>query len=135
MFERRPQLGGRRSFPRPESSIERIRILVAKQICHLCDIDIRPIEVFAGQFLPRLQKQLPESRPVIDDPPLQGPIAQPELARHGRDVRTDARKQAFKNPFHLLADRMLRTLLFQSFVELRVQHFKQLGIVGEERPV
>ena len=24
---------------------------------------------------------------------------------------------------------------FHSFVELRVQHFKQLGIVGEERPV
>src|SRR5271169_6481073 len=30
---------------------------------------------------------------------------------------------------------MLRTLLFQSFVELWVQHFKQLGIVGEEWPV
>ena len=30
---------------------------------------------------------------------------------------------------------MLRPLLFQSFVELWVQHFKQLGIVGEERPV
>jgi hypothetical protein len=26
-------------------------------------------------------------------------------------------------------------LLFQSFFELWVQHFKQLGIVGEERPV
>src|ERR1700739_893235 len=30
---------------------------------------------------------------------------------------------------------MLRTLLFQSFVELWVQHFKQLGVVGKERPV
>src|SRR4051812_38242937 len=88
-----------RPFPLSESSIEGIRILVAEQVRHLCDIHLRPVEVLARQFLPRLQQQLPESGPVIDDPPLQGPIAQPELARHGRDVRTDPGKQAFKNPF------------------------------------
>src|SRR5579863_8543352 len=74
-FELCPQLGGCRPFPRPESSIKGIRILVAEQVCHLCDIDIRPVEILARQFLARLQKQLTKSRPVVVDPPLQGPIA------------------------------------------------------------
>src|SRR5277367_4891788 len=70
-FELCPQLGGCRPFPRSESSIEGIRILVAEQVRHLRDIDIRPIEVLARQFLPRLQKQLPESCALIDYSPLQ----------------------------------------------------------------
>src|ERR1700683_634170 len=82
--ERCPQLGGCRPFPRSESSIERIRVLVAEQKCHFRDIHLRPTEVLVRQFLPRLKKQLPESCAVIDYSPLQGPIAQPELARHGR---------------------------------------------------
>src|ERR1700734_2494028 len=73
--ERCPQLGRCRPFPRSESSIERIRVLVAEQVGHLCDIDIRPVEILARQFLARLQKQLTKSRPVVVDPPLQGPIA------------------------------------------------------------
>src|SRR5271155_1390964 len=134
-FELCPQLGGCRPFPCSESSIKGIRILVAEQVRHLCDIDIRPVQILARQFLPRRQKQLPESRSVIDDPPLQGPIAQPKLTRHSRDVGTGPGKQAFKNPFHLLADRTLRALLFEGFDELGVQHFKQLGVVGKERSV
>src|ERR1700728_849227 len=74
-FELGPQLGGCRPFPRSESSIKRVRILVAEQVRHLCDIDIRPVEILARQFLARLQKQLTKSRPVVVDPPLQGPIA------------------------------------------------------------
>src|SRR5260370_24886529 len=74
-FELCPQLGGCRPFPLSESSIKRIRILVAEQVRHLCDIDIRPVEILARQFLARLQKQLTKSRPVVVDPPLQGPIA------------------------------------------------------------
>ena len=87
------------------------------------------------QFLPRLKKQLPESCAVIDHSPLQGPIAQPELARHGRYVRPASRKQAFENPFHLLTDRTLRTAIFKRAFELRIQHLKQLGVVSKERPV
>ena len=64
--ERCPQLGGCRPFPRSESSIERIRILVAEQKCHFLDIHLRPVEVLVRQFLPRLKKQLPESCAVID---------------------------------------------------------------------
>src|SRR5277367_995922 len=75
-FELLPQLGGCRPFPRSESSIKGIRILVAEQVRHLCDIDIRPVEILARQFPARLQKQLTKSRPVVVDPPLQGPIAQ-----------------------------------------------------------
>src|SRR3954454_19545215 len=71
-FELCPQLGGCRPFPRSESSIEGIRILVAEQVCHLCVIDIRSIEVLARQFLPRLQKQLTKTRAVVIHPPLQG---------------------------------------------------------------
>src|SRR5882762_3018989 len=82
--ERCPHLGGCRPFPRSESSIKRIRILVAEQKCHFRDIHLRPVEVLVRQFLPRLKKQLPEGCAVIDDSTLQGPIAQPELARHGR---------------------------------------------------
>src|ERR1700739_1997253 len=74
-FELCPQLRGCRPFPRSESSIKGIRILVAEQVRHLCDIDIRPVEILARQFLARLQKQLTKSRPVVVDPPLQGPIA------------------------------------------------------------
>ena len=43
------------------------------------------------QFLPRLKKQLPEGCAVIDDSTLQGPIAQPELARHSRKLSQAAR--------------------------------------------
>jgi hypothetical protein len=43
--------------------------------------------ILARQFLPRLKKQLPESCAVIDYSPLQGPIAQPEFARHCRNLR------------------------------------------------
>src|SRR5580700_4772775 len=74
-FELCPQLGGCRPFPRSESSIKGIRILVAEQVPHLCDIDIRPVEILARQFLARLQKQLTKSRTVVVDPPLQGAIA------------------------------------------------------------
>src|SRR5260370_35779311 len=74
-FELCPQLGGCRPFPRSESSIKGILILVAEQERHLCDIDIRPIEILARQFLARLQKQPTKSRTVVVDPPLQGPIA------------------------------------------------------------
>ena len=116
--ERCPQLGGCRPFPRSESSIERIRILVAEQVCHLCDIDIRPVEILARQFLPRLQKQLPESCPVVDrsasarsDRSAQAHAPRPRLG-------TGPGQQAFKNPFHLLADRTLRTLLFKSAVRV-----------------
>ena len=87
------------------------------------------------QFLPRLKKQLPEGCDVIDDSTLQGPIAQPELACHGRYLRPASREQAFENPFHLLTDRTLRTALFKRAFELRIQHVKQLGIVGKERPI
>ena len=73
--ERCPQLGGCRPIPRSESSIERIRILVAEQKCHFRDIHLRPVEVLVRQFLPRLKKQLPEGCAVIDDSTLQGPIA------------------------------------------------------------
>src|SRR5882757_546563 len=59
--ERCPQLGGCRPFPRSESSIEGIRILVAEQKCHFFDIHLWPVEVLVRQFLPRLKKQLPES--------------------------------------------------------------------------
>ena len=52
-FEVCPQLGGCPAFPRSESSIKRIRILVAEQVRHLCDIDIRPVEILARQFLAR----------------------------------------------------------------------------------
>src|SRR5580700_10964547 len=69
------QLGGCRPFPRSESSIKGIRILVAEQVCHLCDIDMRPVEILARQFLARLQKQPPKSRTVVVNPPPQGPIA------------------------------------------------------------
>ena len=64
------------------------------------------------QFLPRLKQQLPEGCAVIDDATLQGPIAQPEFARHGRYFRPVSREQALENPFHLLTDRTLRTALF-----------------------
>ena len=87
------------------------------------------------QFLPRLKKQLPESCAVIDDSPLQGPIAQPEFARHGRYLRPASREQALENPFHLLTNRALRTALFKCAFELRIQHVKQLGIVGKEWPI
>src|ERR1700739_3366151 len=87
-FELCSQLRGCRPFPHSESSIKGIRILVAEQVRHLCDIDIRPVEILARQFLARLQKQLTKSRAVVIDPPLQGPIAEPKLARHGRDVGT-----------------------------------------------
>ena len=133
--ERCPQLGGCRPLPRSESSIERIRILVAEQVRHFRDIHLRPVEVLVHQFLPCLKKQLPEGCAVIDDSTLQGPIAQPELARHGRYLRSASREQAFQNPFHLLTDRALRTALFKRAFELRIQHLKQLGIVGKERPV
>src|SRR5271169_7079169 len=73
--ERCPQLGGCRPLPRSESSIERIRILVAEQKCHFRDIHLRAVEVLVRQFLPRLKKQLPEGCAVIDDSTLQGPIA------------------------------------------------------------
>jgi hypothetical protein len=65
--ERCPQLGGCRPLPRSESSIERIRILVAEQKCHFRDIHLRAVEVLVRQFLPRLKKQLPEGCAVIDD--------------------------------------------------------------------
>ena len=133
--ERCPQLGGCRPLPRSESSIEGIRILVAEQKCHFRDIHLRPVEVFVRQFLPRLKKQLPEGCAVVDDSTLQGPIAQPELARHGRYLRPASREQAFENPFHLLTDRTLRTALFKRAFELRIQHVKQLGVVGKERPI
>src|SRR5260370_16809589 len=58
--ERCPQLGGCRPLPRSESSIERIRILVAEQKCHFRDIHLRPVEVLVPQFLPHLHNQLPE---------------------------------------------------------------------------
>src|SRR5258707_8773197 len=133
--ERCPQLGGCRPFPRSESSIERIRILVAEQKCHFRDIHLRPVEVLVRRFLPRLKKQLPEGCAVIDDSPLQGPIAQPELARHGRYLRPASREQALENPFHLLTNRTLRTALFKRAFELRIQHVKQLGVVGKEWPI
>src|SRR5690349_5918967 len=57
-FELCPQLGGRRPFPHSESPIKGIRILVAEQVRHLCDIDTRPVEILARQLLARLQKQL-----------------------------------------------------------------------------
>src|SRR5208282_2507102 len=117
---------------RSESSIERIRILVAEQKCHLFDIHLRPVEVLVRQFLPRLKKQLPESCAVIDYSPLQSPIAQPEFARHCRYLRPASHEQALENPFHLLTDRTLRTALFKCAFELRIQHVKQLGIVGKE---
>jgi hypothetical protein len=31
-------------------------MLVAKQVCHLCDIYLRPVEVLAREFLPRRKK-------------------------------------------------------------------------------
>src|SRR5260221_13262854 len=46
-FELCPQLGGGRPFPRSESSIKGIRILVAEQVRHLSDIDIRPVEILS----------------------------------------------------------------------------------------
>src|SRR5580692_8676198 len=110
--ERCPRLGGCRPLPRSESSIEGIRILVTEQKCHFRDIHLRAVEVLVRQFLPHLKKQLPEACAVIDDSTLQGPIAQPELARHGRYLRPASREQAFENPFHLLTDRTLRTALF-----------------------
>src|SRR5580658_7411517 len=108
-----PQLGGCRPLPRSESTIEGIRILVAEQKRHFRDIHLRAVEVLVRQFLPHLEKQLPETCAVIDDSTLQGPIAQPELARHGRYLRPVSRKQAFENPFNLLTDRTLRTPLFK----------------------
>src|ERR1700686_1484562 len=110
--ERCPQLGGCRPFPRSESSIERIGILVAEQKCHFRDIHLRPVEVLVRQFLPHFKKQLPEGGAVIDDSTLQGPIAQPELARHSRYLRSASCEQALENPFHLLTDRTLRAVLF-----------------------
>src|ERR1700721_3409635 len=133
--ERCPQLGGCRSLPRSECSIERIRILVAEQKCHFRDIHPRAVEVLVRQFLPPLKKQLPEGCAVIDNSTLQGPITQPALARHGRHFRPASREQAFENPFHLLTDRTLRTALFKRAFELWIQHLKQLGIVGKEWPV
>src|SRR5258706_7018005 len=133
--ERCPQLGGCRPFPRSESAIERIRILVAEQKCHFFDIHLWPVEVLVRQFLPRLKKQLPESCAVIDYSPLQCPIAQPEFARHGRYLRPASCEQALENPFHLLTNRALRTALFKCAFELRIQHVKQLGIVGKEWPI
>ena len=97
--QRCPQLGRCRALPRSESSIERIRVLVAEQKCHFRDIHLGAIEVLVRQFLPHLKKQLPEGRAVIDDSSLQGPIAQPELARHGRYLRPASREQALENPF------------------------------------
>src|SRR5260370_7599844 len=105
--ERCPQLGGCRPFPRSESSIKGIRILVAEQKCHFRNIHLRPVEVLVRQFLPRLKKQLPEGCAVIDDSTLQGPIAQPDLPRHGRHLRPASREHAFDNPFHLLPTRTL----------------------------
>jgi hypothetical protein len=87
------------------------------------------------QFLPHLKKQLPKGCAVIDYSTLQGPIAQPELARHGRHLRPAFREHAFENAFHLLTDRTLRTALFKRAFELRIQHLKQLGVVGKERPI
>jgi len=90
-------------------------------------------EVLVRQFLPRLKKQLPESCVVIDYSPLQGPIAQPEFARHGRYLRPASREQALENPFHLLTNRTLpHGALSSARFELRIQHVKQLGIVGKE---
>src|SRR6266853_5958700 len=128
-------MGGCRPLPRPESPIKGVRILVAKQVCHLLDIYLRPNEVLARQFLPCFQKQLPEICAVIDNSPLQGPIAQPEFARYSRYLRAASGKQTSKNPFHLLTDRTLRTALFKCAAELRIQHFKQFGIIGDEWPV
>ena len=87
------------------------------------------------QFLSRLKKQLPERRAVIVNPPLQGPIAQPELARHGGNFRTGSGEQAFENLLHLFAGRTLRMAGFNGFGELRVQHLKQLDIVRNKWPV
>ncbi len=53
--ERRPQLRGCCPFPRSESSIERIRILVAEQKCHFRNIHLRPVEVLVRHFLPKPQ--------------------------------------------------------------------------------
>src|SRR6202142_4445126 len=133
LSERCPQLGGGCPLPRSESPIEGIRILVAQQKCHLRDIHLRPVEVLVRQFLPRLKKQLPESCAVINDSTLQGPIAQPEFARHGRYLRPASREQAFEYPFHLLTNRALRTTLFKRAFELRIQHVKQIGVVAKER--
>ena len=87
------------------------------------------------QFLPHLEKQLPEGCAVIDDSTLQGPIAQAEFARHGRYLRPASGEQTFENPFHLLTDRTLRTALLKRAFELRIQHVKQLGVVGKKRPI
>src|SRR5260370_25391461 len=57
-FELCPQLGGCSPFPCSASSIKRIRILVAEQVRHLCDIHIRPVELLVPQFLARLKKKL-----------------------------------------------------------------------------
>ena len=84
------------------------------------------------KFLASLKKQLPESCAVIDYSPLQGPIAQPQFACHGRYLRPASREQTLENPFHLLTDRTLRTALFKRAFELRIQHVKQLGIVCKE---
>src|SRR6266404_5182398 len=110
---RRLPMGGCRPLPCPESPIKGIRILVAKQVCHLLDIYLRPSEVLARQFFPCFQKQLPETCAVIDNSPLQGPIAQPEFARYSRYLRAASGKQAFKNPFYLLTDRAVRRALFK----------------------
>src|SRR5207244_12504532 len=51
--ERCPQLGGCRPLPRSQSSIERIRILVAEQKCHYRDLHLLPVAVLVPQLLPR----------------------------------------------------------------------------------
>jgi hypothetical protein len=85
-------VSGCRPLPRPECPIERVGILVAEQVCYLLDSYLRPVEVLARQFPPRLHEQLPETTTLLDDPPLQGSIAQPKFARHGRDLKDVLRK-------------------------------------------
>jgi hypothetical protein len=80
-------------------------------------------------------KQLPERRAIIVNPPLQGSIAQPKLARHGGNFRTGAGEQAFEYPLHLFAGRTLRMAGFNGSGEFRVQPLKQLGIVCKKWPV
>jgi hypothetical protein len=71
------------------------------------------VEVLVRELLPHLEKQLPEGCTVIDNSPLQRPIAQAEFARDGRYFWAAPREQSFENPFHLLTDRSVRTALVQ----------------------
>jgi len=69
------------------------------------------VEVLVRELLPHLKKQLPEGCTVIDNSPLQRPIAQAEFVRDGRYLWAAPPEQSFVNPFHLLNDRSLRTAL------------------------